>query len=102
MSLLYVSDVHDYLDTVLQHVKSEQGRSLHFLFDMICQTRVSVDPYVIAIRHNYLHAVLQHVKSEQCLPCCVYGKDVLLSMFKRCCASALCIHTLMLCYSMLF
>ena len=46
--------------------------------------------------------MLQHVKSEQCLPCCVYIKDVVLSTFKRCCASALCVHTLMLCYSMLF
>ena len=27
MSMLYVSDVHTYLDAVLQRVKSEQGRS---------------------------------------------------------------------------
>ena len=31
MSLLYVSDVRNYLDTVLRHVKSEQGRSLRCL-----------------------------------------------------------------------
>ena len=46
MSMLYVSDMHAYLDAVLQHVKSEQGRSLQFLG----KARVSDNIYVNVIR----------------------------------------------------
>ena len=46
MSMLYVSDMHTYLDAVLQHVKSEQGRSLQ----CFGKTHVSVDTYVNVIR----------------------------------------------------
>ena len=46
MSMLYVSDMHAYLDAVLQQVKSEQGRPLQ----CFGKTRVSVDTYVNVIR----------------------------------------------------
>ena len=46
MSMLYVSDMHTYLDAVLQQVKIEQGRSLQ----CFGKTRVSDDTYVNVIR----------------------------------------------------
>mgnify|MGYP001218461483 FL=1 len=46
MSMLYVSDVHTYLDAVLQHVQSEQGRTLQCLGKHV----FIVDIYVNVIR----------------------------------------------------
>ena len=46
MSMFYVSDMDSYRDAVLQHVKSEQGRSLQ----CFGKPRVSVDTYVNVIR----------------------------------------------------
>ena len=52
MSMLYVSDMHTYLDAVLQHVKSDQGRSLQYLG----KARVSVNIYVNVICQWYAYA----------------------------------------------
>ena len=77
--MLYVSDMHTYLQInlgdVLQHVKSEQGRYLQ----CVGKTRVSVVTYVNVcnvIRH--WHAYIPHVKSEQVVPSIVLRTHVFL------------------------
>ena len=55
MALLYVSDARNYLDTVLRHVKSEQGRSLRCLR----KRHVSVHRLINVIPQCYAY-----------IPCC--------------------------------